>query len=249
MSMTTSGAGRLHSTNASKDTGGDSGQQSCSSRLGDRPQVVERVQVAGHRQQPHRSTACVQPSELGEPSVSAAHRNAVEQLMCTGCAVGTQADHPVATSLARPMLSMPRRAAAMASASEAATCGVSIPMITPGPRSKNPLHNRSSKPLPRWATTSKAVGIQFWESPSSSSTRRAPVRLATWSTAVRVSARAAAATSAACSGVHGGDSRVLTWPATGALAMTETSLLSCFRCRATDHPCRARRRWCPSRCR
>ena len=41
-------------------------------------------------------------------------------------------------------------------------------------------------------------------------------------TVFKVSVKAAAATNAACSRVNGGHNRVLTWPATGALAITMT---------------------------
>lgn len=128
-----------------------------------------------------------------------------------------------------PSRARPRTASAPArSSSRAATssswpiCGVSIPISRAGcPRTASKAAaSRVSKEPVAWATTVNPGGSQGPGSPSRTTTGRAPSERQAPATASRVSARAAAASRAACTGLYGGVSLVLTRPGTGVLAMT-----------------------------
>src|SRR5438270_3856990 len=110
------------------------------------------------------------------------------------------------------------------SSSDGVTCGVSIPIWIPQPPvdgavAAHAFASRGPSPRPAWGMTSKPSGIHGpgrpWRAMIFRSARHA-------ATAASVSASAASATSAASCGESGGHSRVLTWPATGDLAITRT---------------------------
>lgn len=80
---------------------------------------------------------------------------------------------------------------------------------------------RSPSPPSRCARTSKPSGAHPSSGPPRTRSRR--LRPGTAATASRVSRSAARASRAACSGLHGGQRRVLEKPGAGALAMTITA--------------------------
>ena len=117
--------------------------------------------------------------------------------------------------------------------------GVSMPMSTVGPDVLvNAPASRSARSPSHCGITGIPLGTQAPAGPSSTSTVRTR---GTAAAASSVATRAAWAISAASTGVHGGHSRVLTVPGTGALASTikVASIIAIPRpCRGSSGRCR-----------
>ena len=83
--MTSFGAGRPHSENVSKHTGGDHRQVPGAARFSDRLEIIDGVEIAGHRQQSDLSPVLVHAAQLREAGFREAMRTAglevVEELV------------------------------------------------------------------------------------------------------------------------------------------------------------------------
>ena len=132
--------------------GGEHGR--CAPRRATASQVVDGVEVAGHRQQPHRPAAARASAAAGpSPVCGTAHRDPVEH--CAAIATWrAQPDHPVAAvggqpdgvdAATRPQ--PPRRRARQRRA------GCPCRRSRPGRGRRSRCASRSSSPSPRWATT------------------------------------------------------------------------------------------------
>ena len=185
--------------------------------------------VPGHRRATERASASVSTS-VNTGSSATVNPASVSRNRCAAPVVGVLMGTPAKTSARGcrmpipqnpPSCAIPRTASLLhrsTSSSSGVSCGVSMPTRNAGPSAAaNAAANRSARPPPTCGTTSMPAGSHGPGRPSSTRTRRSAGAAATASS---VSARHAAARSAAAWAPTSAASRVFTLPGNGSLAMT-----------------------------